>query len=319
MLAHSAHAKRVYAYADQRSAAARSPIVASWRRCMAVHRLAPEHKRAPLRVTEDEFKLALDEGGELLAHASDDLGRLHSMLGRAGYCVLLANSNGVAIDRRGTPGDDRTFCGLGLWTGAVWTEASVGTNGIGTAIADERAVTVFRDQHFLCSNVGLSCVSAPIRDYKGRLIAVLDVPTCRDDVGEEMVSILSQTVRDAALRIELALFRTAFNGARFIMLPNGPSPSAILAVDRNDLVVGATRGARLALALNDKRIEAGFPAADALQETAASGGEDFGDSERAVLLRALARTDGNVSSAANSLGISRATLNRKLKKFHLRG
>jgi transcriptional regulator of acetoin/glycerol metabolism len=37
-----------------------------------------------------------------------------------------------------------------------------------------------------------------------------------------------------------------------------------------------------------------------------------------VLQRALLRVNGNVTAAAKSLGVSRATLHRKLKRFDLR-
>jgi transcriptional regulator of acetoin/glycerol metabolism len=37
-----------------------------------------------------------------------------------------------------------------------------------------------------------------------------------------------------------------------------------------------------------------------------------------VLQRALLRTQGNVSAAAKALGVSRATLHRKLKRFDLK-
>jgi len=43
--------------------------------------------------------------------------------------------------------------------------------------------------------------------------------------------------------------------------------------------------------------------------------ERLPDGERAVLQRALARAGGNVSAAARTLGISRATLHRKLARF----
>ena len=39
--------------------------------------------------------------------------------------------------------------------------------------------------------------------------------------------------------------------------------------------------------------------------------------ERAAVQRALARSDGNVSAAAEALGISRATLHRKLRRLDL--
>ncbi|MDF1632702.1 helix-turn-helix domain-containing protein [Mycoplana sp. MJR14] len=316
--AETAHAEQVYSTALRGSAAASSPIVASWQRCMTLHRLAPEEARTPVRLTEREFNLAQEMSGQLVANATDELDRLFAMLGRAGYCILLTDRHGVALERRGARGDDKDFYDLGLWTGSVWTEASVGTNGIGTAIADERCVTVFRDQHFLCSNIGLSCTTAPIRDHRGQLAAALDISTCRGDVDEMTLSILSQAVRDAAMRIEINLFRSAFTDARFIMLPAGAnSASALLAVDKDDLVVGATRAARLALKLDDGRIAAGLPAADALQEGRDAPSGELAEAERAALRRALSRTNGNISRAAAALGMSRATLHRKIKKLEL--
>ncbi|RUU07552.1 sigma-54-dependent Fis family transcriptional regulator, partial [Mesorhizobium sp. M7A.T.Ca.TU.009.01.3.2] len=39
---------------------------------------------------------------------------------------------------------------------------------------------------------------------------------------------------------------------------------------------------------------------------------------RSAVQRALARSEGNVSAAAQNLGISRATLHRKLARFSIR-
>lgn len=314
----SAHAEHVYSSAQRNSAAASSPIVASWRRCMTMHRLAPEDERAPLRLTDEEFHRAREQSERLVAGATEELDRLFTTVGKAGCCILLTDRNGIALERRGAAGDDKDFRQLGLWTGSVWTEASIGTNGIGTALADERAVAIFRDQHFFCSNIRLSCTTAPVRDHRGELAAALDISTCREDVNEMTLAILTQAVRDAAMRIELNLFRSAFPGARFLMVPAGAnSAAALLAVDRHDLVLGATRAARIALQLDDKRIAAGIPAADALREAVVSQQEEMVEAEKAALLRALSRTSGNVSQAAIALGISRATLHRKMKKFDL--
>jgi transcriptional regulator of acetoin/glycerol metabolism len=314
----SAHAEHVYTCTQRDSAAASSSVVASWRRCIAMHQLAPEDRRTPLRLTDQEFRRAREESERLIANASDELDRLFATTGKAGCCLLLTDRNGIALERRGATADDKQFHDLGLWTSSVWTEASIGTNGIGTAIADERAISIFRDQHFFCSNINLSCTTAPIRDHRGQLAAALDISTCRDDVNEMTLAIIAQMVRDAAMRIEINLFRSAFAGARFLMVPAGANPaSALLAVDRHDLVLGATRAARIALKLDDRRIAAGIPAADALQETRFSDDEDLLDAERAAQLRALSRSGGNVSQAAIALGISRATLHRKMKKLNL--
>jgi transcriptional regulator of acetoin/glycerol metabolism len=313
-----AHIERVYASVQQKSAAANSSILASWQRCMMMHQLAPEEDRAPLRLTTEEFRSACEQSSDLVADAADELDRLFLTIGKAGCCLLLTDRNGVALDRRGVASEDVEFRALGLWPGSIWSEASVGTNGIGTAIADDRAVSIFRDQHFLSSNIRLSCTTAPIRDHKGRLAAALDISTCREDVSEMSLAILSQAVRDSALRIETNLFRRAYAGARFVMVPLGANPAvALLAVDKDDLILGATRAARVVLKLDDQAIASGIPASDALHENRTGEGADLVEAERAALRRVLSRTNGNVSQAAGLLGISRATMHRKMKKLEL--
>ncbi|MQW86777.1 helix-turn-helix domain-containing protein [Sinorhizobium saheli] len=311
------HSEHVYRVTHQPSAAASSPVAASWRRCMTVHGLAPEEARLPWRLSESELRQARERSGALIAEATGELDRLFAMVGKAGYCLLLTDENGVALERRGAGGDDADFRGVGLWSGTVWSEASVGTNGIGTAIVDERPVVIHRDQHFLSSNIGLSCTTAPIRGETGRLAAAIDISTCREDASEAVLSILSQAVRDAAARIEANLFRRAFAGARIVLVPVDRAGPALLAVDRDDLVLGATRAARQWLGLDDKRIAAGIPASDLLQEDLPREGGALPDAERAALRRVLSRTNGNVSMAADLLGISRATLYRKMKRLSL--
>lgn len=314
----SAHADHVYASAGAKSAAATSPIVASWKRCMTMYKLAPEENRKPFFLSDIEFKRAREASAPLIAESADELDRIFSSVGKAGCCLLLTDASGVALERRGAVGDDAAFRELGLWSGAVWSESSVGTNGIGTAIADERSVVVYRDQHFFSANTGLSCTTAPIRDHLGRLTGAIDISTCRADMEEMTFSIITQAVRDASQRIEGNLFRRAFPGARFIMVPvNGANSLSLLAVDHHDLVLGATRGARLALKLDDALISQGLPAADALNEHRHDVGGDLEDAERAALKRALSRVHGNVTQAAQLLGISRATLHRKMNRLKI--
>ncbi|KQS72518.1 Fis family transcriptional regulator [Rhizobium sp. Leaf371] len=310
------HSDHVQAVAHHASAAASSPVAASWRRCMTVHGLSPEEARSPIRLDDQAFRLAREQSGALLEEARGEIDRLFATVGKAGCCLLLTDGNGVALDRRGAAGDDKDFRGIGLWSGTVWSEASVGTNGIGTAIADERPIVIYRDQHFLSRNTGLSCATAPIRDHCGRVTAAIDISTCREDAGEMAMSILAQAVRDAAARIESNLFHRAFRGHRVLLVPaEGKTTPALLAIDRDDLVLGATRAARLTLGIDDVRIAAGIPASDLLNDRPSGDHENLDDAERAALRRVLSRASGNVSAAAESLGISRATLYRKIKKL----
>jgi transcriptional regulator of acetoin/glycerol metabolism len=130
--------------------------------------------------------------------------------------------------------------------------------------------------------------------------------------------LIATAVSDAARTIEAENFRIAFPQAR-ILLTTGADRGglALLAVDRDDLIVGATRAARVALGLNSAALARPIPAGDLIGRNAES--DDIEAAERAVLQRALARSSGNVSKAARDLNMSRATLHRKMNQLGLRG
>ena len=92
-----------------------------------------------------------------------------------------------------------------------------------------------------------------------------------------------------------------------------PQARPAAAADTVALYMAAGRAAEIAAGL----IAQGLPAADALRESRGDASSDLDDAERAALRRALSRTNGNVSQAAQILGISRATLHRKIKRFSL--
>jgi hypothetical protein len=60
--------------------------------------------------------------------------------------------------------------------GMLWTEASAGTNAIGTALAIDHAVQVFSAEHFLAEQHAWWCSAAPIHDpVTGALLGVVDI------------------------------------------------------------------------------------------------------------------------------------------------
>lgn len=315
-------------------AGAASALVASWRRSSAAHKLDPAEYRPPRRLTDGELKEVRRALEPLMRVAEASLDRLFQAVGGAGCCILLADRNGVPVARRGAPADDKTFHSWGLWHGAVWSEDSEGTNGIGTCIVEQRTLTIHRDQHFLARNSLLSCTTAPIFDHEGKLAAVLDLSSCRADLIEDFVRLISIAVSDAARRIEAENFRVAFPGARITIAPVADHHTAggLIAVDNDDIVIGANRSARLQLGINQASLDKGLPAATLIRGRAtdmdkgldkdtvkglAHRTNALADAERGVLHRVLADAEGNVKAAARTLGISRATLHRKIKKMGL--
>ncbi|MGY4453709.1 transcriptional regulator of acetoin/glycerol metabolism [Bradyrhizobium sp. i1.3.1] len=99
------HAARVEA-AIASGQAARSALVASWRRSSRLHHLDPAGRSAPMRLSDVELRQARERVAPLLAAAQGAMDRLYQAVGASGCCVLLADGAGVPVDRRGTAVDD---------------------------------------------------------------------------------------------------------------------------------------------------------------------------------------------------------------------
>lgn len=299
------------------SRAAQSAVAASWCRSALHHGLDPAASRHGDRLAQTELERLRDANGELLAAAVPTLDRLFASVGQTGCCVIMSDTNGTVLEARSQAGDAGLFAAIGLAAGANWSEAAEGTNGIGTCLVEARPVTIHRSEHFAARNIGVSCMDAPIFDPEGQLVAALDVSSARADHGEALGALIGALVTDAARSIERDYFCRRYAGAR-IVIGGADQPgrgASLLAVDRDDLVVGATRAARLQFGLGKAaaRIDP-RPLADVLG-TGETGG--FEEGERAVLRQALARCGGNVAAAARLLGIGRATMYRRMERAGL--
>ena len=308
------HGETVRAAALSGSDVARSRLAASWRRSLVHHRLDPDagasHRVEAVNLRARKQALAPVE------HAARSLlDRLHAAVGQTGCAVLLTDADGVIVDQRVRDSCAEAFDAADLTLGADWSEAAQGTNGIGTCIVERRPLTVHRDQHFQTRNTVMSCMDAPIFDPHGRLAAVLDVSSCRSDLTAPVARIIAMGVSDTARQIETELFRATFPGARIVMGDRQPGDGAVLlAIDPDDLIVGATRAARAAFGLSATELKAQVPAGDVLS---GSGSADLGKAMRGEIQRALSRARGNAAAAARDLGIGRATLYRHMKRLEI--
>lgn len=310
------HSDRVLATVHS-SAAATSAVAASWCRSALHHGLDPSTNRRSDRIDGTILSQLREANGELLAAASPVLDNLFGSVGRTGCCVILSDTDGVVLEARSGTGDAALFDAIGLTPGAEWSEAAEGTNGIGTCLVEQRPVTILRAEHFASRNIGVSCMDAPIFDPEGQLVAALDVSSARADHGDAMAALISALVQDAARQIERDFFCRRFSDARIVYTAEAPGRgSSLLAVDRDDLVIGATRAARRQFRLDTATLNHPRPLTDVLGTGERTG---FEDSERAVLRQALARSGGNVAAAARLLGIGRATMYRRMERAGMGG
>ncbi|MBY6158920.1 GAF domain-containing protein [Pseudooceanicola nitratireducens] len=329
------HIDQVLARASDPGAAARSRLAASWRRSLDHYGLDPGQRSGVRRVTQAVLDERLERSEGMLRIATPKIDALFQMVGSSGCGVLLTDDRGVVLDLRASAGDREAFDSWGLAPGADWSEASEGTNGIGTCIAEGRQVIIHRGDHFHARNTAMSCMDAPIFGPEGDLIGALDVSSARADQTEAFNQLIAAMVAQTARQIEADTFRATFPEARIIVVDAAPQvglgggtgaqdSAMLLAVDGDDIVRGATRGARRAFRLAASGPVDPRPASDLLRSgegegTGDSGLSSFEKAERAAVVRALSRSGGNVSQAARSLNIGRATLYRRMGRLGLNG
>lgn len=314
MITKPSHAERVLEATQSPSAAARSRIAASWNRSALKHGLDPAETRTPERIELALLRHRRAAMEQFLTVAGPRIDLLFSLVGQSGCGVFLTDVEGVILDQRLSESDTPVFEKWGLSAGADWSEAREGTNGIGTCLMEKRSVIIHQDEHFYARNIGMSCIDAPIFGAEGEIVAAIDVSSARADQTEGFNRLISAQVAQTARAIEEANFRAAFPGTRIVVAESDDAQAAtLLAIDNDDLVVGATREARRIFGMGPKGRLAPRPAADILGRE--DGPTGFEKAERAAVIRALARAEGNVSQAARQLGVARATLYRRMKRL----
>jgi AraC-like DNA-binding protein/PAS domain-containing protein len=245
--------------AGESSVPENSEIVLSWRRCRGDYHVDPGSGATPHIITQSELTLFKEPVSDVLLHAREEIDRLYAIVRQEDYVVLLCNRDGVAIQHRGDEANAEEFKHWGIWLGGVWSEQVEGTNGIGTAIVEQRPVFVHCGQHFRTRHANLTCAGAPVFDADNKLIAVLDASKIDMGRSNRAHSLVLAAVTASVRAIEERLFRHSFRRAWTIAAapPQTSGAGLLLAVDDDQRVIGADRGAREALGLDEKDLLSG--------------------------------------------------------------
>lgn len=230
----------------------------SWQRCIEQYRLQPGlDLRAPC-LTEPEIRQAREHLDDMLHLADPVLDRLRQLGQNSGYCVLVADSDGVVLRQYIDEETGSVLASNGLRVGTVWTEHLVGTNGLGTCLASGEALTVYEKEHFGRKLQRFSCSTAPLISPDGEVIGALDISTFANG-NKDAQGLALNLVCDTAGQIEAVMFRHAF--ARHHLIALSPSPSAdlslskaLVAVNDSGWILGATSEALNLLGIPERSL-----------------------------------------------------------------
>jgi transcriptional regulator of acetoin/glycerol metabolism len=124
--------------------------------------------------TRTNFSLLLEQNHTLCTYALPVMESVHEQIINT-HMVVLTDANGLVLHSLGDDDFLEKAGRLAMKPGVTWSEQSMGTNAIGTAIAEGRPTLVQAGEHYLRANHSIACSAAPIFDHGGKLIGVLDV------------------------------------------------------------------------------------------------------------------------------------------------
>ena len=257
-LSASNHVARVLSAANQVAGVdTEARIAASWRRCVVNHNLDPARRGPPQTLTEAEVRHIAEPMEDLIQVAVPELEDLARLLHDAGYCVNLADPNATMLVSR-LPGGDyaRMFLEWKIYTGSNFAETFEGTNGLGTALAEQRPIIVHGDEHFREQWHMFTCAVSPLFDHAGRLAGAVNISSCRSDLGRSAHELALAVTAEATRRIEQSFFRRRYRASWIATLPG--DGHGMLAYDDDRRVVGACRTARGVFGLTDAMIDDGI-------------------------------------------------------------
>jgi sigma-54 dependent transcriptional regulator, acetoin dehydrogenase operon transcriptional activator AcoR len=232
----------------------------SWLRCLTQYHLDPQSQREPYVLPRDERLARKERNLELVSFADAEMAHLYHQLAGSGYSIILTDRDGVLLDYYGDLSFRNAAFRTGLVLGAVWSEEHGGTNGMGTCLFERAPLIVHRDQHFFSRNTGLTCCAAPIFDYRGDLVAVLDASGESDRAQQHTLVLVNMSAQMIENRLFLYRFKDEFV-VRFHSRPElvGTWGEGIIALDAAGAIAALDRNALFQLGVKNASELTGAP------------------------------------------------------------
>jgi sigma-54 dependent transcriptional regulator, acetoin dehydrogenase operon transcriptional activator AcoR len=220
-------------------------IASSWERSRTLG-VAVERSEAPLAGEPEVFRRR-SQNAMLLTAARPALQRSSLFLAEASSMMVLSDPGGFIIETAGDPRIVDQGRRNHLEIGGNWEEGAIGTNAIGTALAEGQAVRILGAEHF-CEDVQRwACAATPVRyPGDGELLGVVDISGPARTFNPQSLALAVAISRemeaslDQALKLEHDVLWRYFVSKRSIWL----SEEMLLVDSRGSLVHATQKGLR---------------------------------------------------------------------------
>lgn len=325
-------------------------IERSWRRCL-LNGFDPNRKVLLEAVTLRASRETREANRPLLEAAAPVIRSLTRTMLHTGYFAILTDARGIVIDVQGPIDQHNPHVSAIARVGLDLSETAAGTTAIGTTLNELQPVWLHRGEHFFEDTTVFSCAGAPIFGPDRQCIGMLDLTGANVSEQPSLKYLVAQSARNIENAMMLSqphklLLRVNWPGN----VP-GSDSDGLLCTDGDGWITGCNRAAADMLTLNAQSFplhcddvfaypckhlfdaarlhkpaidlplwsglqlqvwaqchDSAAPTGSAVQ----THGVPLKDVETAMIRKAVDQARGSVAEAARMLGISRATVYRKM-------
>jgi hypothetical protein len=215
-------------------------VLRSWYRCRDTHHVDPIAPSRPAHTKHDEAAPRHAEVHVLLGDLASDL------VAGVGDCLATVTDAHARILRSETAPELRPLAARSdLEPDALWPESRHGTNGMGTALLQERPVVVRGPEHWRQDMHGWTCLGIALHDpVTGRPVAALNVSSRSEDRVTGLVARLDSGMEPARRRLLRNAFRDAMAVAEGFALEAFTRGGRVLGLDVAGNVITASEAVR---------------------------------------------------------------------------
>ena len=322
----------------------------SWQRCLQLG-MEPTQPVQFDVISPSQRALTQEANQRLRQCAQGIMQGLGKAIANTGYFAILTNAQGIVLDTSGPVDSHDQRASLITRIGTDLSEARVGTTAIGTALAELQPVWLHRGEHFFLGNSHYTCAGVPLFDPDGQCMGMLDLTGIDVPERTELKHLVVQSGAQIENALVLATSHRLMLRLNWPGHGLGSTADALLVLDADGRVNGANSVARQIVPGLTAQVHASelfglpfqviFDAARRSDNTLdvplrnglrlralatlanigrapnvmalpSSGAVAIHQMEASMIRQAMEQAGGNVALAAQALGISRATLYRKL-------
>lgn len=150
------------------------------------------------------------------------------------HLAAVCDADGSLLWLEGRPPLLESAAEAGMEPGTLWTEQAIGTNGVGTALAERHPIQIFSAEHFATPIHGLTCTAAPVHDpLTGELLGVIDITGSIATAHPHSLALVSLAARTVEQQL---LTRAQATAQRILRIPQ--ATLSVMGRDRGLLRAG---------------------------------------------------------------------------------